>query len=146
MSAIVRTQWKYGIEAPLIMPGNVAIGQKEIKDELMAHLPPRFEYFLSREIEGDQAFPAQLQINYPRYRSSQVFQRLARTLFLGAPWKNQPPSLKLHESDILLGCIYPDDSIALFKGALDIFYKESHALEKGSDGSYYLRLNIEGSK
>lgn len=146
MSAIVRTQWKYGIEAPLIMPGNVAIGQKEIKDELMAHLPPRFEYFLSQEIEGDQAFSAQLQINYPRYKSSQVLQRLARTLFLGAPWKNQSPSLKLNESDILLGCIYPDDSIALFKGALDIFYKESHALEKGSDGSYHLRLNIEGSK
>ena len=146
MSAIVRTQWKYGIEAPLIMPGNVAIGQKEIKDELMAHLPPRFEFFLSQEIEGDQAFSAQLQINHPRYRSSQVLQRLARTLFLGAPWTNQPPSLKLNESDILLGCIYPDDSIALFKGALDIFYKESHALEKRSDGSYYLRLNIEGSK
>jgi hypothetical protein len=144
MSAIVRTQWKYGIEAPLIMPGNVAIGQKEIKDELMAHLPPRFEFFLSQEIEGDQAFSAQLQINYPRYKSSQVFQRLARTLFLGAPWTNQSPSLKL--SDILLGCIYPDDSIALFKGALDIFYKESHALEKGSDGSYCLRLNIEESK
>jgi hypothetical protein len=146
MSAIVRTQWKYGIEAPLIMPGNVAIGQKEIKDELMAHLPPRFEFFLSQEIEGDQAFPAQLQINYPRYGSSQVFQRLARTLFLGAPWTNQPPSVKLNESDILLGCIYPDDSIALFKGALDIFYKESHAFEKRSDGSYYLRLNIEESK
>ena len=145
MSAIVRTQWKYGIEAPLIMPGNVAIGQKEIKDELMAHLPPRFEFFLSQEIEGDQAFSAQLQIRYPRYGSSQVFQRLARTLFLGAPWTNQPPSLKLNESDILLGCIYPDDSIALFKGALDIFYKESHALEKGSDGSYCLRLNIKGA-
>jgi hypothetical protein len=146
MSAIVRTQWKYGIEAPLIMPGNVAIGQKEIKDELMAHLPPRFEYFLSREIEGDQAFSAELQIRYPRYGSSQVFQRLARTLFLGAPWTNQPPSVKLNESDILLGCIYPDDSIALFKGALDIFYKESHAFEKRSDGFYYLRLNIEESK
>jgi len=138
MAKVISRLWKANNTDLMIMPGSLPLSDNDVRNEMTYLLTAGWEPVIERDIDGDRAETTELEGREPRFGQVNAAQRVARTLFLGSA----PASVAarggargLDRARVLLGCVQPEQTSAVFSDALRRVADRLHYLNSTGDKS-----------
>ncbi|WP_296697115.1 DUF499 domain-containing protein [Thiocapsa sp. UBA6158] len=119
MANVVGVLWHMQSRDPLITPARIPLSHERIRASVLYPLNPAFASVVDREVDGEGALSARMEVNPTRRISqSRAATRAARAVFLcSAPLVGQP-NAGLTGQGLRLACAEPGDQLAIFGEAL----------------------------
>ncbi len=136
MAHVVHELWKKGDRDLVILPSSLPLRPGKTRDELLSHLPQGWDPVLDRDVDAERAEAAELDRREPRFGAVQACLRVARAAFFGsAPSSARPGNTNrgLERARILLACLQPGHSSALYGDALSRLADRLHYLSASGD-------------
>ena len=137
MAKVIYRLWQDQNKDYMILPGSIPLYDGETRNELLYYLQAGWDPVLERDIDGERAEATEMENREPRFGSVQAARRVARTVFLGtAPsaLAVKPTAARgLTRPRVLLGCLQPAQSSALYTDALARLGDTLHYLNRNGD-------------
>ena len=155
MAKVIHRLWKDNNSDPLIMPGSLPLYDTGTRADIIYYLPPGWDPVVDKDIDGETAQPAQLDVDNPRFGNVQSCRRVARTIFLGSAPSGTLSSGNLYrgidEKRILLGSALPSAPLAVFRDSLLRLQDKLYYLNVANDKFWFnvrpnLRREMEDRK
>ena len=137
MAKVIYRLWKDQNKDSMILPGSIPLYDGETRNELVYHLQQGWDPVVEGDIDGERAETTEMENREPRFGTVHAARRVARTIFLGtAPsaLATKPNAARgLTRPRILLGCLQPGQSNALYADALGRLSDRLHYLNSNGD-------------
>jgi predicted AAA+ superfamily ATPase len=136
MAKVISRLWKDNNQDYMILPGSLPLSDADLRNELLYYLPPGWDPVIEGDIDGDRAETTELENKEPRFGQVNAARRVARTLFLGtAPSSvaTKPGIRGLDRGRVLLGCLQPGQTTAVYADALNRLIDRLHYLNSSGD-------------
>ena len=136
MAKVISRLWKADNKDLLILPGSLPLADGDVRNEMTYLLPPGWDPVIEGDIDGDRAETTELEGKEPRFGQVNAARRVARTLFLGtAPScvATKPGIRGLDRGRVLLGCLQPGQTTAVYADALGRLADRLHYLNSSGD-------------
>ncbi len=136
MAKVISRLWKDNNQDLMIMPGSLPLADGDVRNELTYLLPPGWDPVIERDIDGERAETTELEAKEPRLGQVNAARRVGRTLFLGtAPSSaaTKPGIRGLDRGRVLLGCLQPGQTSAVYLDALSRLADRLHYLNSSGD-------------
>lgn len=136
MAKVIARLWKADNKDFLILPGSLPLVDGDVRNEMTYLLPPGWDPVIEGDIDGDRAETTELEGKEPRFGQVNAARRVARTLFLGtAPScvATKPGIRGLDRGRVLLGCLQPGQTTAVYADALGRLADRLHYLNSSGD-------------
>jgi predicted AAA+ superfamily ATPase len=136
MAKVISRLWKDNNQDYMILPGSLPLADADVCNELLYYLPPGWDPVIERDIDGDPAETTELEGKEPRFGQVNAARRVARTLFLGSAPSSvatKPGIRGLDRGRILLGCLQPGQTTAVYADALNRLADRLHYLNSSGD-------------
>lgn len=137
MAKVISRLWKDNNQDYMILPGSLPLADADVRNELLYYLPPGWDPVIESDIDGERAETTELEGKEPRFGQVNAARRVARTLFLGtAPSSVATRSGTIRGLDrgrILLGCLQPGQTTAVYADALNRLADRLHYLNSSGD-------------
>jgi predicted AAA+ superfamily ATPase len=139
MAKVIYRLWKDDNKDLMILPGSLPLHDGSCRNELVDLLQRSgWDAVIDKDIDGERAETTELESREPRFGQVNAARRVARTLFLGsAPSSiaNQAGIRGLDRARILLGCVQPGQTSAIYSDALVRLADRLHYLNSSGDKS-----------
>ncbi|APW60527.1 ATP-binding protein [Paludisphaera borealis] len=136
MAKVIARLWNSDNKDLLILPGSLPLASGDVRNEMTYLLPQGWEAVIEKDIDGDRAETTELEGKEPRFGQVNAARRVARTLFLGtAPScvATKPGIRGLDRGRVLLGCLQPGQTTAVYADALGRLADRLHYLNSSGD-------------
>jgi len=136
MAKVISRLWKANNTDLMILPGSLPLADGDVRNELTYLLPPGWDPVIEGDIDGERAETTELEAREPRFGQVNAARRVARTLFLGtAPSSvaTKPGIRGLDRGRVLLGCLQPGQTAAVYADALGRIADQLHYLNSSGD-------------
>ena len=136
MAKVLHRLWEDDNKDLMILPGSLPLSDGSTRNELTYYLSAGWDPVIERDIDGSRAETTELETKEPRFGQLQAARRVARTLFLGtapASAATRPGIRGLDRARVLLGCLQPAQSAALYSDALNRLADRLHYLSSSGD-------------
>ena len=136
MAKAIYRLWKDDNRDAMILPASLPLYDGSSRNELVYYLPPGWDAVIDKDIDSDKAETTELENREPRFGQVAAARRVARTLFLGsAPSSviSRSGARGLDRARVLLGCLQPGQTAALYSDALTRLADRLHYLNKSDD-------------
>jgi predicted AAA+ superfamily ATPase len=136
MAKVIFRLWKDNNQDLMIMPGSLPLAHGDVRNEMTYLLPPGWDPVIETEIDGDRAETTELEGREPRFGQVNAARRVARTLFLGtapASAATKPGTRGLGRARVILGCLQPGQTSAVYSDALDRLVDQLHYLNPSGE-------------
>ena len=136
MAKVISRLWKADNKDLMILPGSLPLADGDVRNEMTYLLPPGWDPVIEGDIDGDRAETTELEGKEPRFGQVNAARRVARTLFLGtAPSSvaTKPGIRGLDRGRVLLGCLQPGQTTAVYADALSRLADRLHYLNSSGD-------------
>jgi len=136
MAKVIARLWKDNNQDLMILPGSLPLTDGDVRNEMTYLLPPGWDPVIEGDIDGDRAETTELEGKEPRFGQVNAARRVARTLFLGtAPSSvaTKPGIRGLDRGRVLLGCVQPGQTSAVYADALGRLADRLHYLNSTGD-------------
>ena len=84
MAAVIHELYITNDGEAMIMPGSIAFGKTQIREELIRYLSPGWDVIIENEVDGRRAVPATQDSRGSFYGRCFAHSRIARTVLLGS--------------------------------------------------------------
>lgn len=138
MAKVISRLWKDNNQDLMIMPGSIPLADTDVRSEMVYLLPPGWEPVIEGDIDGERAETTELEAKEPRFGQANAARRVARTLFLGTAPSSvaaKPGIRGLDRGRVLLGCVQPGQTSAVYGDALNRLAERLHYLNTTGDKS-----------
>jgi predicted AAA+ superfamily ATPase len=136
MAKVIYRLWKDDNKDLMILPASLPLHDGSSRNELTYYLPAGWDAVVEKDIDGDRAETTELENKEPRFGQVNAARRVARTLFLGSA----PSSVGgksgirgLDRARVLLGCLQPGQTSAVYSDALNRLSDRLHYLNSSGD-------------
>ncbi len=136
MAKVISRLWKADNKDFLILPGSIPLADGDVRNELLYHLSPGWDPVIEGDIDGDRAETTELEGKEPRFGQVNAARRVARTLFLGTAPSSvaaKPGTRGLDRGRVLLGCLQPGQTTAVYADVLGRLADRLHYLNSSGD-------------
>jgi hypothetical protein len=136
MAKVIYRLWQDNNKDLLILPGSLPLYDGSTRNELVYYLPAGWDPVVEKDIDGDRAETTELENKEPRFGAVNAARRVARTLFLGSAPSSvsaKPGIRGLDRGRILLGCLQPGQTSAIYGDALNRLADRLHYLNSSGD-------------
>jgi predicted AAA+ superfamily ATPase len=136
MAKVIYRLWQNDNKDLVILPGSIPLANGDVRNEMTYLLPEGWDPVIEGDIDGDRAETTELEGKEPRFGQVNAARRVARTLFLGtAPSSvsTKPGTRGLDRGRILLGCLQPGQTSAVYSDALNRLADRLHYLNSSGD-------------
>jgi predicted AAA+ superfamily ATPase len=136
MAKVISRLWKADNKDFLILPGSIPLADGDVRNELTYHLSAGWDPVIEGDIDGDRAETTELEGKEPRFGQLQAARRVARTLFLGTAPSSvaaKPGTRGLDRGRVLLGCLQPGQTTAVYSDVLGRLADRLHYLNSSGD-------------
>jgi hypothetical protein len=136
MAKVIYRLWQNDNKDLVILPGSIPLASGDVRNEMTYLLPAGWDPVIEGDIDGDRAETTELEGKEPRFGQVNAARRVARTLFLGtAPSSvaTKPGTRGLDRGRILLGCLQPGQTTAVYADVLGRLADRLHYLNSSGD-------------
>lgn len=136
MAKVISRLWNADNKDLLILPGSIPLANGDVRSELTYHLSAGWDPVIEGDIDGDRAETTELEGKEPRFGQLQAARRVARTLFLGTAPSSvaaKPGTRGLDRGRVLLGCLQPGQTTAVYADVLARLADRLHYLNSSGD-------------
>jgi predicted AAA+ superfamily ATPase len=138
MAAVIHDLYVNNDGGAMIMPGSIAFGKTQIREELTRYLSPGWDAIIENEVDSRRAVPVTLDGKGGFYGKYFAHSRIARVIFLGsAPDVRDQRVRGLQASNIRLGVVQPEEHISTYNDALAKLAGELTFLYGSADHRYW---------
>lgn len=138
MAAVIHDLYTSNDSGALIMPGSIALGKSQIREELTRYLSPGWDAIIEKEVDGKRSVPVTLDSKGGYYSRYFACSRVARTIFIGsAPDVKEQRVRGLNANRIRLGVVQPQENISTYNDALSRLANELTYLYSSADYRYW---------
>lgn len=138
MARVIARLWKGNNTDLMILPGSLPLSEVDVCTELTQLLPAGWTPVIESDIDGDRAETTELESKEPRFGPLNAARRVARTLFLGSAPSSvgmKSGARGLDRARVLLGCVQPGQTGAIYVDALGRIADRLHYLNSSGDKS-----------
>jgi predicted AAA+ superfamily ATPase len=138
LAKVIHRLWKDDNKDYLILPASLPLYDSTARSDLTSYLKPGWDSVLDGDIDGDKAETTELEQKEVRFGQLNAARRVARTLFLGTAPSSvaaTPGTRGLDRARVLLGCLQPGQSAAVYSDALNRLADRLHYLNSTGDKS-----------
>jgi len=152
MAKVIHRLWVDNNRDAFIMPGSIPLYDGEVRNETIQYLPQGWDPVVERDIDGDRSEAAAIDNGDTRFGVIQAARRVSRSIFMGsAPTTSNQVARGVDMNHVLLGCVQPGQSVALYKDAIRRLTERLHFLNSGNDRFWFdtkanLRREMEERK
>ena len=136
MAKVIARLWKADNTDFVILPGSLPLVDSDVRNEMTYLLPPGWDPVIEGDIDGDRAETTELEGKEPRFGQFNAARRVARTLFLGTAPSSvaaKPGIRGLDRGRVLLGCLQPGQSAAVYSDVLNRLADRLHYLNSSGE-------------
>jgi hypothetical protein len=136
MAHVIHELWSKGNQDLMILPASLPLYRGKTRDELLTHLAPGWDPVLDRDVDDERAESADLDNREARFGALQAARRVARATFFGsAPSSGESKNVTrgIDRGRILLGCLQPGQTSAVYVDALGRLADRLHYLNASGD-------------
>lgn len=136
LAKVISRLWKANNTDMMIMPGSLPLADSEVRNEMTYLLPPGWDPVIDSDIDGERAETTSLEAREPRFGQVNAARRVARTLFLGSAPSSvatKPGIRGVDRGRVILGCLQPGQSGAVYGDALNRIADRLHYLNSSGD-------------
>jgi len=136
MAKVIYRLWKDDNKDLMILPGSLPLHDGSSRNELTYYLPAGWDAVVEKDIDGDRAETTELENREPRFGQVNAARRVARTLFLGSAPSSVAGKAGIRGLDrarVLLGCLQPGQTSAIYSDALNRLADRLHYLNSSGD-------------
>ena len=136
MAKVIFRLWKDDNKDLMILPGSLPLHDGSSRNELTYYLPAGWDAVVEKDIDGDRAETTELENKEPRFGQVNAARRVARTLFLGSAPSSVAGKAGIRGLDrarVLLGCLQPGQTSAIYSDALNRLADRLHYLNSSGD-------------
>jgi predicted AAA+ superfamily ATPase len=117
MAQIVYRLWRNQHSGPMIMPGDVPLGDDKVRANALVPLQAGYDAVLEKEVAGNHCKPAQIEACSPSLGKNRAMTRAASALFMAtAPFG--PSNRGLEIGRLRMACAVPGEQPSQFSEAL----------------------------
>jgi predicted AAA+ superfamily ATPase len=117
MAQIVYRLWRNEHGGPMIMPGDVPLGDDKVRANALVPLQVGYDAVLAKEVAGDHGKPALIEARSPSLSKNRAVTRAASALFMAtAPFGSANKGLEI--ARLRLACAVPGEQPSQFSEAL----------------------------
>jgi predicted AAA+ superfamily ATPase len=120
MASVIHELWQRDDKNLLIMPSSVTLDSRRVLSLITECLEDKaqWEAVISKDIDGANALPQQLDGEHPTLGRYSAVRRVARTIFMGSAPTISANIPGLEENHVRLGCAQPGEAVATFGDAI----------------------------
>jgi hypothetical protein len=136
MAKTIYRLWKDDNRDLMILPGSLPLHDGSSRNELTYYLTAGWDAVIERDIDGDRAETTELEGKEPRFGQVGAARRVARTIFLAtapASVATKGGTRGIDRARVVLGCLQPDQSSAVYSDALNRLADRLHYLNSSGD-------------
>ena len=136
MAKVIYRLWKDDNKDLMILPASLPLNDGSTRNELTYYLQAGWDPVIDRDIDSSHSETVDLESKEPRFGQIGAARRVARTLFFGtapAAVATTPGTRGLDRPRVLLGCIQPGQSSAIYSDALGRLADRLHYLSSTGD-------------
>jgi predicted AAA+ superfamily ATPase len=137
MSNVIQVLWEAKDASPMIMPATVPLLETRVGGQLDQYLDDTWAPIISRDVEGPDSTPAEVDRDRPLYGQRSLTERLARTIFIGSAATLKTPNKGIGPQRIWLGTAVPGEPIGHFGSALHLLAERATYLYTENDRYWY---------
>ncbi|MGH9485553.1 MAG: DUF499 domain-containing protein, partial [Terriglobales bacterium] len=136
MAKVIHRLWQDNNADYLILPSSLPLYDPGTRSELLYHLSPGWDAVVEGDIDGERAETIEIERSEPRFGQVAAARRAARTIFFGsapAASATQPGTRGVDRAHVVLGCLQPGQTGAVFSDALNRLADRLHYLSSSGD-------------
>lgn len=140
MAALIHKLSEDQDPSPMIMPGTVAFGDKNIGDEMVKYLPDgeSWSSIIYSDVDGKNSLPYKIDQKDWRYKQIKAAQKVACAIMLGSAPKVGSQGVRgLDKKRLYLATVQPGQQISTFNDVLSALREESSYLYCSSERYWY---------
>ncbi len=143
MAAVIHALWESNDDGLMIMPGSVPIDSDRVTEELTRYLEDNWRPVISRDVDGAESLPLQLDRNNANFGRVSATRRVARAVYMGSAPLLHAQHRGLEDREVKLGVVQPGESPATFGDSLrGLADRATHLYSDGSRYWYEIRPSI----
>ena len=135
MAAVIHSLWDDGESSLLIMPGNIPIDNRVVRNELTRYMSEQWDSVISKDVDGEESTAAILDKEISNLGRISASRRVARTIYMGSAPISEENNPGITDPAIRLGCVQPGEQASIFGDALRRLAERATFLNV--DGSRY---------
>lgn len=136
MATVIHTLWEKGDRNPIILPSTIPLNDSRVQSEITRYLPDQWADVLTGDVDGPEAASHKIDTMYDHLGRVQAARRVARTIYFGSSPCVDDAQQGIDELRVVLGCVMPGESPAIFHDALQHLASGSTYLNK-EDGQFW---------
>ncbi|MGN0012598.1 MAG: DUF499 domain-containing protein, partial [Candidatus Bruticola sp.] len=140
MAALIHKLSEDQDPSPMIMPGSVAFGDKNIGDDMVKYLPDgeSWSSIIHAEVDGKNSVPYKIDQKDWRYKQIKAAQKIACAIMLGSAPKVGSQGVRgLDKKRLYLGTVQPGQQMSAFNDVLNALREESSYLYCSGERYWY---------
>lgn len=118
MAKVIRYLWEQNDKSLLILPANVAIGDKQVQSEITHYLEDQWRPIIDKDVDGENSLSLKLDREIANLGRYSACRRVARSIYIGSAPMKTVANRGVEEKRIKLGCTQPGENTAIFTDAL----------------------------
>ena len=134
MASVIHALWEKEDRGLLIMPSSIPIDDAAVSFELLRYMSENWEGVVSKDIDGEQSLPLNLDRENPNFGRYSACRRVSRSVFMASAPLIKSGNPGIDARVVKLSCSWPGETVATFGDALRLL----------SDRATY--LYVDGSR
>lgn len=118
LAKVIHRLWESEDKALLILPASVPMDDGAVKSELTRYLSDPWEPIISKDIDGPDSMPLELDKQVTNLGRLAAARRVSRTLYIGTAPGSDSTTPGIGAERVLLGCAQPGETLGTFSDAL----------------------------
>ena len=149
MATVIHCLWEKKDRNPLILPSTMPVNDVRVQAELTRYQPDDWPEVIQRDVDGPEAVSHKIDAANTHLGQLYAARRVARTICIGSTPVAEGLQQGVDEQHVMLGCVMPGESPAIFHDAIRHLADESTYLNIEGGHFWYtsrpslLRMAIE---
>ncbi len=137
MATVIHCLWEKEDRNPIILPSTMPIDDARVQSELTRYLSDEWPPVIASDVDGPDSTPRKIDAEYPHLGQLHAARRVARTIYLGSSPLADRSEHGIEDLRVLLGCVMPGESPAIFNDANHILAASSTYLNQDGNRFWY---------
>ena len=137
MATVIHCLWEKKDRNPIILPSTIPVNDTRVQSELTRYQQDDWLEVIGRDVDGPEAVSQKIDTDLEHLGQLQAARRVARTIYIGSSPVADDLQHGIDELRVLLGCVMPGESPAIFMDAIHHLVAESTYLNQDDTQLWY---------
>ena len=137
MATVIHCLWKKKDRNPIILPSTIPVNDQGVLSELTRYQHKNWLEVIRHDVDGPEARSLEVDAKHSHLGQIDASRRVARTIYIGSSTLPERHQQGLDELRVMLGCVMPGESPAIFHDAIQHLVSESTYLSQVDSQLWY---------